>query len=918
VGGDQNRSRQYPDRYPWRHTTTAPRRRGRAATQTIVASLSLVAILTAPPWLLLHLRGWPPVHLSHQPVVTLRWYLASGQWHDPTTWLGPLAVGMWLCWIWLVLDTSHTLARLTVACLRDRQALPALPRTLPAVLVAAAVAGVLAAARHTTPSDHSAPAGPGRTTGTAVTSAARVPASTAGSTTESRTYQVRSGDTLWDIDARVYHDPRRWPEVFAANQGRVEPDGQRFTNPNLIYPGWQLTLPAAAPTDAGATPPRTTPPAHPPVTPPRSTSPSHRPAPPENHHTPVTGRPSTSPPPRGEPHRDPDPVSRQPPPRHRWVVHIDPWGWVSTGLAAAVAAAAGQAVVRHRIRVRRGQRTRPTGPLVAQLQPALDAVLTDGITWDSSTGADTTARVAFAVTGSGAQLGAEQCARTGLALTGPGALGAARALLAATLTAGGPEHYAGEAEALLSTSDLHDLLEQPPGDYTTLLAGRLHVVSDHHGVLSRAEHELVYRRRLRETTTEATEIDDAIEVDPANDTTQVRASAEPLIPFLVIVRAPPAAQTPRLAAILREGASLGVIGLLLDTPDWTPTWPVAADGTLALTASPAVPTDPAVVSTLSPAALRQILTVGATAAPDLDSHRPADASLPLTAATRSHDTTPPRGHRNDQGTRSGRLLPAGGGTPAVAGGDHTDQTLPVRLQVLGQVKLAVGGTTLVKGLRSKSDEAVAFLAVHRDGATATAIQDALWPDIDTDKATNLMHTALGVTRRALREATGLADQEFIAQARRRYRLDDTLIAVDLWQLTGVLDELAAHPEDPTLLAHLAALYRGELDGGRTPGTWLDAAAEDLRRRCCHTLSRIATVCEHDRPDQALTALDLLAEHDRYNDAVFARLLRLQHHLGYTDRISSTLQRARHQMNEIGMQPTTSLLHLARTLTARGG
>ena len=60
----------------------------------------------------------------------------------------------------------------------------------------------------------------------------------------SRTYSVRSGDTLSGIARKFYGNPARWTWIYAANRSKIH-------NPNVIYVGEKLAIPYHAP--AGAT-----------------------------------------------------------------------------------------------------------------------------------------------------------------------------------------------------------------------------------------------------------------------------------------------------------------------------------------------------------------------------------------------------------------------------------------------------------------------------------------------------------------------------------------------------------------------------------------------------------------------------------------------------------------------------------------
>ena len=54
--------------------------------------------------------------------------------------------------------------------------------------------------------------------------------------TENKTHTVKSGDTLWALAKRYYSDGNQYPKLAAANPS--------IKNPNLIYVGQVLTIPA--------------------------------------------------------------------------------------------------------------------------------------------------------------------------------------------------------------------------------------------------------------------------------------------------------------------------------------------------------------------------------------------------------------------------------------------------------------------------------------------------------------------------------------------------------------------------------------------------------------------------------------------------------------------------------------------------
>jgi soluble lytic murein transglycosylase-like protein len=67
------------------------------------------------------------------------------------------------------------------------------------------------------------------------------------------TYLVQPGDTLWAIAQRFYRDPQMWTHIYRANRAQIR-------DPNLIFPGQELTIPQGASTRTTTPPPPAAPP----------------------------------------------------------------------------------------------------------------------------------------------------------------------------------------------------------------------------------------------------------------------------------------------------------------------------------------------------------------------------------------------------------------------------------------------------------------------------------------------------------------------------------------------------------------------------------------------------------------------------------------------------------------------------------
>jgi DNA-binding SARP family transcriptional activator len=216
----------------------------------LAAVAALAVLVAAPPVLLCKFAGSPlPRHLPawHQTVAAL----VSRD--DAGLVLAVVRDGTWLAWLAF---TACVLAE-TVAAIRGRRA-PGLRLggiqgaaarlvALVALAAGASTATTLSASAATVISQHasqprSGPAGPGNRPVTGVPGSMTV--------SDARVVTVQSGDCLWSIAQRYLGAGDLYPEIARLNYGRQMTDGQVFTSPALIMPGWQLLLPASATADS--------------------------------------------------------------------------------------------------------------------------------------------------------------------------------------------------------------------------------------------------------------------------------------------------------------------------------------------------------------------------------------------------------------------------------------------------------------------------------------------------------------------------------------------------------------------------------------------------------------------------------------------------------------------------------------------
>jgi LysM repeat protein len=216
--------------------------RSRDLRSGLFALLALLFLCIAVPVGLWALAGWPlPSTVPSWSSITDA--LGSSQVPDDVL-VKALAVVCWLVWIELVASVLVE----AVALVRGRRAADVplagpLQKMAGRLVAAVAILIVLSAARADAPA--SAPR-PLLVPGTAVVLdlASAEPVAAPVAQPGLPTYTVQPRDTLWDIAERHLSDARRWGEIWDLNREQPQVDGAAFSDPDLIQPGWKLSMPA--------------------------------------------------------------------------------------------------------------------------------------------------------------------------------------------------------------------------------------------------------------------------------------------------------------------------------------------------------------------------------------------------------------------------------------------------------------------------------------------------------------------------------------------------------------------------------------------------------------------------------------------------------------------------------------------------
>jgi DNA-binding SARP family transcriptional activator len=712
-------------------------------------------------------------------------------------------------------------------------------------------------------------------------------------------YVVRGGDTLWGIATRDLRDPRQWPKIWRNNSGRAEPGQRRFTDPNLIFPGWKLAIPENA-SSTSLVPPATQPSIGPPST---SSTPPSTPAG-ETGGVP-TNRPAPSP---GPPQRGAAPAASagSGQPRHGAqpavtnkqpaLITLPSGGMVGLSLATAIAAAIAAARLHERRRSRIGDREPSTvDQLVTPDLVRLTRVATRAVA--EATSDDDEVRsglspatllnalraracapgeIPIGLTADDRdQVMVETAALSGMALVGSGAERAARALLVSAVA----DHRSWRSEVLL-TPTVAGLVNVLP----TLINAQ--VVGSVGAALDLLEEELV--RRGRALTLRGTE-----------DYRATLSAADPMDTLLAVLdgAALGIAEAARIDIVVRLGRRLGVAVLVIGAAAGLTTLEIGEDG---LVASPAPgPLGAArrwfVLSDAEASELLVVVAAGQGEPVERVESREPGAVLPPAATAEEQ--------------------------PVLSAVPDTAAPEPaVQLRVFGPPRVEVLGAEVMTGLRTRGRELLALLVARRDGLRQEELIDTLWPDDDADfdRSREQLTTAVTSTRRRLRTLTADRRADYILfSGDDRYRLDPAAVDSDLWRFEAALQDAARAPSDAERLDALeravSAASAEPFSGAIYP--WAEAIREHLRRRAVDAACELAELYQAaGQTGHALAALETARSIDPCREEVYQRLIALQIQLDRVDAAHRAFGELARELEDLGAAPSGKTVALLRAAT----
>ena len=236
----------------------------------------------------------------------------------------------------------------------------------------------------------------------------------------------------------------------------------------------------------------------------------------------------------------------------------------------------------------------------------------------------------------------------------------------------------------------------------------------------------------------------------------------------------------------------------------------------------------------------------------------------------------------------------------------------VRVAILGPPEVYAEGEH-ARGLRSLTQQLIVYLSLHRRGAIADELADALLPGIPLDRARRRISRALSEARSELGDV--------IRRSGDAHVLDPAAVAIDIDEFDFLVAQAkAAHgPTRERLLERALALVRGEPLAG-TDYPWAAGDERHLNAQVFDVLQQLGELrLANGDPAEALAAAERAISFDEDNEAAQRLAMRAESALGLREAVVKRYERlSRRLSRRFGLEPEHETRVLYRGLLSQDG
>ena len=251
-------------------------------------------------------------------------------------------------------------------------------------------------------------------------------------------------------------------------------------------------------------------------------------------------------------------------------------------------------------------------------------------------------------------------------------------------------------------------------------------------------------------------------------------------------------------------------------------------------------------------------------------------------------------------------------SPAVEAREPRNGQRPPSIALLGPLEIAAAKRRR-RGLRSHTQQLLAYLALHPKGATLDELIAAFLPDVDEDKARQRLWEWVSDARGHLGES--------ILRENERYLLDRDAVAVDLDQFEDLLARARTGrgADRERLLEQALALVRGQPLAG-TDYAWAVSDVRRLHAKIVDLLRELGNLrLDRGHPTGALATAEQAVALDPYNEAAHRVAMRAESVLGLRQAIADRYERLCQELDtRFGLEPEHETRLLYRRLLSQEG